>query len=68
VGPLELARGRVALSRTGRAVVGATALLVIGFALGSLAGLELRTEHALGILSGAGVLLLLAARNGHEDA
>ena len=46
----------------GRVVALTTALLVIGYALGSLTGPLLTQEGSLAILSGAGALLLLAVR------
>lgn len=55
------------LTSTGRYVIGAAALLVAGFALGSLSGVQLAVEPALGMLSGAVVLLLLATRQGGRD-
>jgi len=55
---------RVNLSPNGRYMVGTVALLVIGFALGSLSGVNLAVEPALAMLGGAATLLLLAARRG----
>jgi hypothetical protein len=52
----------VDLTLAGRVALAALALVVAGFALGSLVGLRLAPEHALAMLSGAGGALILAAR------
>lgn len=55
------------MSEPGRYVVGAVALMAIGFALAALAGIRLGVEPGLGLLGGAVTLLLLATRNGHRE-
>jgi len=52
----------VDLSPGGRIVLAALGLLAAGFAMGSLVGVSLSNDHALAILSGAAILVTLAAR------
>lgn len=53
------------LSDSGRVAIGALALVVAGFALGSLVAIP--TESALALLGGAATLLLLGSRRGRGD-
>jgi hypothetical protein len=56
------------LTDNGRYVVGAMALLVAGFALGSLSEVRFTTESALAILAGAATMLFLASRRGRNGS
>jgi len=54
------------LTPRGRDVLGSTALLVIGFALGTQSEINFTQETALALLGGAATLLFLAARRGRN--
>ena len=56
------------LTPNGRFVVGAAALLVAGFALAGIAGVQLRWEAGLGLLGAAVGLLLVASRRGRNGS
>lgn len=52
------------LSEAGRGAVVAAALIVMGFALGTVSRISLTNESALALLGGSATLLLLALRRG----
>lgn len=54
------------LTPNGRFVVGALALMVIGFGLAALAGTRLAPEAALPLIGGGATLLILASRRGRN--
>ena len=54
------------LTDNGRYAIGAVALLVIGFALGSLTRITFGQEIAVALLGGAAAMLLISARRGRN--
>jgi hypothetical protein len=59
--------GGVDISDAGRYVIGSLALIVAGFALGSLSRVGVSSDGAIAILGGAATLLVLAGLYRRRD-
>ena len=58
----------MSLTENGRIAVGSLALIVAGFALGTIDRLAVTTDQALALLAGSATILLIAARRGRNGA